>query len=111
MSIKPCQKIIDDSTLEINNRRFHFECESGNRGNIIIRMVEYDFEIGLENITKKETGYELTFPQSCVLYLRGKHTADTMNLKINMADGQSLIYSVKVLWMSDYTKSKIFEKT
>jgi hypothetical protein len=45
---------ITDSYFRIGKKGYHFECQSTGDSKMVIRMVEYDFAISIENV-KKET--------------------------------------------------------
>ena len=77
---------------------------------MILRMIEYDFAIGLEYAEKEEGLYKIRFPHSCVLYLRGDNPKDCMNLKLVFPDGQSVNYKVPVLRMQWYSLEELLEK-
>ena len=54
---------------------------------------------------------EMTFPGSCVLYLRHtKRTPDLLEMKVNLPDGQSFRYKVPVIKVQDYTREEMFQK-
>lgn len=53
--------------IEIIQKRNEHQTQNGR----VIRMIEYDFAISLENVQKENGRYRIYFPQSCVLYLRG----------------------------------------
>lgn len=104
-------EIITDSYLGIGEKLYHLECESRSRGNMCIRMVEYDFAIALENAELSDGTYELDFPRSCVLYLRhSSRTPDTLQVKLNLPDGQSCFYRIPTVKVQEYTKDDIFRK-
>lgn len=71
-------RIITDSHLLIANRIYHIECQSTDDATMVIRMIEYDFAISLENVQRENGRYRMYFPQSCVLYLRGEKKKDTI---------------------------------
>ena len=103
-------KIITDSYLIIGSRKYHLECQSTEDSTMILRMVEYDFAIGLEYAEKEDGIYQFRFPHSCVLYLRGDNSKDCMNLKLVFPDGQSVNYKVPVLRMQWYSLEELLEK-
>ena len=104
-------EIITDSYLGIGDKLYHLECESQPKGNMVIRMIEYDFAAALEGITLTEGMYEMNFPHSCVLYLRhNRNTPEQLKVKLNMPDGQNIIYSVPTIKLQEYTKDEIFRK-
>ncbi len=51
---------------------------------MVIRMIEYDFAAALEYAEKENGKYRIYFPQSCVLYLRGKNGPDFLEMELVM---------------------------
>ena len=104
-------EIITDSLIRIAGKLYHIECQSSPDGTIILRMVEYDFHIALENAKKTAGGYEINFPYSSVLYLRhtGK-TPDKIEMKVNFQNGESTNYSVPVVKVQEYNYEEIIQK-
>ena len=103
-------KIITDSYLIIGSRKYHLECQSTEDSTMILRMIEYDFAIGLEYAEKDDDSYQIRFPHSCVLYLRGDSKKEFMNLNLVFPDGQSVKYKVPVLRMQWYSLEQLLEK-
>lgn len=68
--------MISDSCLQIGEKLYHIECESTDDSTMAVRMIEYDFRIGVEHAKKEGRKYYIEFPKSCVLYLR-----DTANMQ------------------------------
>ena len=52
----------------------------------------------------------MEFPQSCVLYLRGKGGPDFLEMVMVMPDGRKVEYQVPVVHAQAYTKDEIFQK-
>lgn len=105
-------RLTEESTEDKEKREKHYclECQITNDGRMVIRMWEYDTAMALERIQKKNGKYHIYYPHSCVLQLRGKHRFDKMKLVAHMPDGRTFTYSVPVIWLSDYTSDKIFQK-
>ncbi len=104
-------ELITDSYLGICDKLYHLECESRPKGNMSIRMIEYDFAIALENAEQTDDIYEINFPHSCVLYLR--HTMRTpgvLTVKVNLPDGRHFLYHTPTVKLQEYTKEEIFQK-
>lgn len=102
---------IDDSVFRLGNKIYHVECQSTSDSNMVVRMIEYDFAIALEQAIAAGEPYEMDFPSSCVLFLR--HTASTPNvlsLKVNIPNGESFLYEAKVVKAQSYESDEIFEK-
>ena len=103
-------EIITDSRLLIADKMYHIECQSTSDSEMVIRMIEYDFAISLENVEKENGRYRIYFPHSCVLYLRGNRKNNVLGLDIVMPDGRILEYNVPALYVEQYTKDIIFQK-
>ena len=103
-------EIITDSRLLIADKMYHIECQSTSDSEMVIRMIEYDFAISLENVEKENGRYRIYFPHSCVLYLRGNRKNNVLGLDIVMPDGRILEYNVPALYVEQYTRDIIFQK-
>ena len=110
--ITPEGRIITDSLLKIQGTLYHVECESDGGGTrvMLVRMIEYDFAIALEQAIKNRS-LEIQLPASCVLYLRhGKSTPEHLELTLRTAEGLSVPYRVKVLKAQEPSLEEIFKK-
>ena len=103
-------RIITDSHLLIANRIYHIECQSTDDSTMVIRMIEYDFAISLEQVQKENGRYRMYFPQSCVLYLRGTKKRDTISVEIVMPDGNAVEYTVPVVQVQRFTCDDMMQK-
>ena len=103
-------RVITDSHLLIANRVYHIECQSTDDSTMVIRMIEYDFAISLEQVQKENGRYRMYFPQSCVLYLRGTKKRDTISVEIVMPDGNTVEYTVPVVQVQKLTCDDILQK-
>ena len=102
--------IITDSHLFIADKIYHIECQSTSDSAMVIRMIQYDFATALEYVEKENGKYRIYFPQSCVLYLRGKNGPDFLEMELVMPDGQCVNYKVPVIRAERYTSDMIFQK-
>ena len=102
--------IITDSHLFIADKIYHIECQSTSDSTMVIRMIQYDFATALEYVEKENGKYRIYFPQSCVLYLRGKNGPDFLEMELVMPDGQCVNYKVPVIRAERYTSDMIFQK-
>lgn len=117
-------KVINDAMLRIREKIYHIECQSTRDGLMVIRMVEYDFKIALEetrNILmdelKKKPGerskepLSFQFPQSCMVCVRSEIVKEeALKLQIVMPGGQKVLYEVPVVQAQSFTKEDIFKK-
>lgn len=103
-------EIIMDSHLFIGNKVYHIECQSTSDPVMVIRMIEYDFATALEYVQKENGKFRIIFPHSCVLYLRGKSDAESLEMEVVMPDGKVMEYHVPIIRMERYTRDVIFQK-
>lgn len=109
--------IITDCVLDICGRQYHLECQSNPDNTIALRMIEYDIAIALQSAKRvaitsgSEHDYEMTFPISCVFYLRHNgQTKKKANIRIRFQDGTSYIYGIPIVMVQEYAKEEIFDK-
>ena len=117
-------KIINDAMLRIRDKIYHIECQSTSDGLMVIRMIEYDFKIALEetrNILMNELKKKpeernkeplsFQFPQSCMVCVRpGIEKEDALKLQIVMPNGEKALYEVPVVQAQNFTKEDMFQK-
>ena len=103
-------RVITDSHLLIANRVYHIECQSTDDSTMVIRMIEYDFAISLEQVQKENGRYRMYFPQSCVLYLRGIKKRDTISVELVMPNGDTVEYTVPVVQVQEFTCDDMLRK-
>lgn len=103
-------RIITDSHLLIANRIYHIECQSTDDSTMVIRMIEYDFAISLEQVQKENGRYRMYFPQSCVLYLRGIKKRNAISVEIVMPNGGTVEYTVPVVQVQEFTCDDMLRK-
>ena len=103
-------KVVTDSIYKIGRMIYHLECQSYNDSKMVLRMVQYDFDIGLEQALKNNSMNRVELPKSCVLYLRStRNTPSVLKTEI-VQEGRAMVYESKVIKLSDYTMDKMFRK-
>jgi hypothetical protein len=102
--------ITTDSIIKISNKIYHIECQSNKDSTMVIRMIEYDFSIALEDAFNKGRPYVIEFPESCVLYLRNDGAPSKLEMEVRLPNGESFTYETKVVKVQDYSKDMIFQK-
>lgn len=100
---------ITDSYFTIGRRKYHIECQSTDDSEMVIRMVEYDFAISLDDVNRESGIYRMRFPNSAVIYLRGTERT-SLCMEMVMPDGNTVRYQIPVLCIQKYTKNEIFQK-
>ncbi len=103
-------EVTTDSYLAIGRKRYHIECQSTEDQTMVLRMIEYDFAIGLENAMKVDGTYRIQLPHPCILYLRGEKQVKYLSLELVLFDGQIIKYQVPVIRMEWYSLNEIIEK-
>ena len=103
-------EIITDSYIIIQGNNYHIECQSNPDGTMVLRMIEYDFHIALDDALRSDSNI-LKFPKSAVLYLRhNSFTPDNIVLKVLFPKGETVNYSVPIIKVKNITKDTIIEK-
>jgi len=103
--------VIDDSVFHLQDKIYHVECQSTPDTDMVVRMIEYDFSIALEEALSAGAPYRLEFPASCVLFLRHTaHTPDYLSMEVSLPDGDSFEYRTRVLKTQLLSEDELFEK-
>lgn len=102
---------ITDSCLQIGSKLYHIECQSEDDTTMTVRMVQYDFAIGIEHARKENRRYRIELPRSCVLYLRSSsHTPDYLEADLVLPDERTFVYRIPTIKMAAYTKDELLGK-
>ncbi|MCI5936033.1 MAG: hypothetical protein MRZ65_11055 [Lachnospiraceae bacterium] len=108
---KVVSKVIADSCNMVQNHVYHIEFQSTPDGNMVIRMLEYDFMIGLSKIENKDGNFRMKLPQSCIVYIRNtSHQECHAQMELELADQTTVLYKVPVVHMQNVSLDEIFEK-
>lgn len=100
-----------DSVFRLDRRLYHIECQSTSDSTMVVRMIEYDFTVALNDALASGKPYVMQFPSSCVLYLRDPSSMpDVLSMEVRLADGASFEYRVPVIKAQDYTSERIFSR-
>ena len=109
--------VVTDCLLDICGKQYHLECQSNPDNTIALRMIEYDIAIALQNVITTEFtdggehDYEMSFPSSCVFYLRhNNRTKKKACVRIRFQDGTFHMYEMPIVKVQEYGKEEIFEK-
>ena len=103
-------RVVSDTSFQVNNRLYHFECQFSNDTEMAFRMFEYDFHIALSDAKRKSRIDEFVFPKSCVVYITtNKNNPKNLNMKIIFPNGE-FIYEVPTVRVHDYSVESISEK-
>lgn len=108
---KVVSKVIADSCNMVQNHVYHIEFQSTPDGNMVIRMLEYDFMIGLSKIENKDGNFRMKLPQSCIVYIRNTSRQEChAQMELELADQTTVLYKVPVIHMQNISLDEIFEK-
>lgn len=104
-------KRITDSCIRVAGHLYHIECQSTEDAVMELRMIEYDFHIALSEQEENDGERILHFPESAVMYLRGKENLpDELSVKIIFSDKSEARYKIPVIKVQNYSKEEIFDK-
>ncbi|MCR5674389.1 MAG: hypothetical protein K6G16_01640, partial [Lachnospiraceae bacterium] len=103
-----------DSCLRIGDKLYHVECQSTEDGNILIRLVEYNMQIGLENAHSGDTdSLIIDLPMTSLLMLRsgGEMLPRKTTKEIIYRHGESeLSMQIPVLHVQSYSSEEIYAR-
>ena len=90
---------------------YHLECQSTHDASMVVRMIEYDFSIALQEALEQGAPYRMKFPSSCVLLLR--HTSETpdyLEMEVEMPDSKPFRYHAKIYKTQLVSEEEIFRR-
>ena len=98
-----------------NKASYHIEFQTKNDNTMVIRMFEYGFKKGKEQLKNskkfKEEIKTIYFPKQKVIFFEeNKRIKNQLNLKIIFPDEQEIIYTVDVIKYWEYTDKDLKEK-
>lgn len=100
---------ISDSVFRIEDMVYHLECQSTHDASMIVRVIEYDFSIALQEALEQGAPYRMKFPSSCVLLLR--HASKTPDyLEMEMPDSESFRHHTKIYKTQLVSEEEIFRR-
>ncbi len=90
---------------------YHFECEIGFDGTMVMRMYEYDTHIALSYPIYSGSKLELNYPRSAVLYLQNnKNIPEYLTCTLHLPDDTVCEYRVPTLKVQSYSLEEIKSK-
>lgn len=100
---------ISDSVFRIEDMVYHLECQSTHDASMVVRVIEYDFSIALQEALEQGAPYRMKFPSSCVLLLR--HASKTPDyLEMEMPDSESFRHHTKIYKTQLVSEEEIFRR-
>lgn len=100
---------ISDSVFRIEDMVYPLECQSTHDASMVVRVVEYDFSIALQEALEQGAPYRMKFPSSCVLLLR--HASKTPDyLEMEMPDSESFRHHTKIYKTQLVSEEEIFRR-
>lgn len=103
-------KRITDALICVDNEKYHFECESKNDGEILIRIGEYDAQIAIHDASYDNYSVNMVLPQTAVLFLRNHRKIPEEGTITYHKDKQKLIHNIPFLKISRYTLQELNDK-
>jgi len=103
-------RIITESIFKVEGKLYHIECQSVHDARMVVRMVEYDFAIALEQAIRNGVPYRIRFPESCILYLRDAPTQEKLTMEMELPNGTICDYETRVVNSQSYGQDELFAK-
>ena len=96
---------------EQTGQHFHIECESSAGDHtILIRLVEYAFQIALDTGKTDDSSLTIELPYSAVIYLRSRETTPSRSKIVLKTPGGEVSYEIPILQIKNYSLTDIFDK-
>lgn len=103
--------IYSDIALKIGADIYHFESQVKNDDDMAIRMVKYDFHLGLSTRFSNLDDNTITFPKSVVIYPSpNRSIPDELTCKLIFPDGSTHQYKVPTVKIQTYSLEDIRQK-
>ena len=102
----------EDEDFEKHKMNYHLEFQTKNDNTMVIRMFEYGFRKGKENITTGENNIKkLYFPKQKVIFFEeNKNIEDRLKLIIVFEENKEFLYEVDVMKYWEYSDEELINK-
>lgn len=95
-------KRVTDAIIKIDSKNFHFECESKNDGEILIRISEYDLYITLNSAIYNSHHIDMFLPDTAVVFLRNHPSLPKYGTITYHKDDKSLTANIPYFQIGNY---------
>lgn len=103
-------KRITDALIRVDTGKYHFECESKNNGEILIRIAEYDMEIALNDALYDNYFVKMELPDTAVVFLRNHRNLPSEGTIFYTKGDQILTHAITFIKVSDYSLDYLSQK-
>lgn len=103
-------KRITDALVRVDGDNFHFECESKNDGEILIRIADYDMQISLNDAKYHNHNVRVRLPDTAVIFLRNHRYLPGEGTVTYTKGGNFLIHRIPYFEICDYSLDYLAEK-
>ncbi len=108
---KKLTSIYSDVALMIDKDIYHLECQIKNDDDMAIRMVKYDFHLGLSTSNFEGNNNTIVFPNSVVIYpAPNESLPDSLTCHLVFPDGSSHDHKVPTVKIQSYSLEDIRRK-
>lgn len=103
-------KRITDALICVGNEKYHFECESKNDGEILIRIGEYDMQIAFNDAIYENYTVKMNLPETAVVFLRNHRKLPEEGAISYNKGNQVLTHKIPFLKVVKYTLEELVHK-
>ena len=103
-------KRITDVLIKVDNTSYHFECESKNNGEILVRIAEYDMQIALSDVKYGKYMVSVELPETAVVFLRNHRKLPEDGTITYHKGNQVLTHKIPFLKVHKYTLEQLENK-
>ena len=103
-------KRITDAIFKFDGNTYHFECESKNDGEIMLRISQYDMNIAFRNAEYDKYTVNMQLPETAVIFLRNHRKIPDEGTITYHKGNQELTHKVPFLKVKEYTLEELSNK-
>ncbi len=103
-------KRITDALVRVDSDNYHFECESKNDGEILIRVADYDLQIALNGALYRNHSVNIELPDTAIIYLRNHRNLPNEGVITYTKDNCSLVHHIPYFEICDYKLDYLDER-
>lgn len=103
-------KRITDAIFKFDGNTYHFECESKNDGQIMLRISQYDMNIAFRNAEYDKYSVNMELPETAVIFLRNHRNIPDEGAITYRKGNQELTHKVPFLKVKEYSLEDLSDK-
>lgn len=103
-------KRITDALIRVEKKSYHFECESKNDGEILIRIGEYDMQIAAVDAKYENYSLNMELPETAVVFLKNHRNLPIEGTITYRKGEQQLTHTIPFLKVGEYSLEQLLDR-